>query len=326
MAHMIEARIDVVVVTRNSARHIGPCLESAIAEGARPIVVDNGSTDDTLEVVRSTCPDARIIETGENLGYGKAMNVGFRETRGEFVILSNPDILFLPGSIVGLIDYLVKNARVGVVGPQQMFPNRSWQRSYGDLPGLWSGIKDAVGLTTLHNGVRKILWPRRLDRRPKEVPYADGAVLAVRSAAFSQMGGFDEDFYFYSDESDLCARLRGAGWRVAFLPASQVIHVRGADSAKVDRSDRFVRYMVASQSLLARKLLPKWKARIYFRLQVCHFYRLRLMYRLAGWIGAERSLMNYKYDVAQAFTTIWKEASRAPLESQPKAQTPAKET
>lgn len=299
--------VEVVVVTHNSAGHIGPCVESIVAAGACPIIVDNGSTDDTLEIVRSRCPEAKIIAASENLGYGKAMNLGFRETNGDLVILSNPDVVFLNGSIRQLVGFLEKNPRVGVAGPQLVFPNRSWQRSYGDLPGIWAGIKDAVGITTLHNAVRRALWPWGRNRRPKRVPYVDGAVLAVRRRAFLEMGGFDENFYFYSDESDLCARLKRSGWGVVFFPEAQAVHIRGADSAKVDRSDRFVRYMVKSQSLLACKHLPPWKARIYTKLQVCHFARLGLMYRLLQWFRVEKSTSAYKIWLFDAYARIWKE-------------------
>lgn len=309
---MQDGLIEVVVVTRNSSGHIGACVDSIVEARALPVIVDNGSTDDTLEIVRSRCAAAKIITTGENLGYGKAINLGFKETNGEFVVLSNPDVVFLDHSIHQLIEFLRTEPTIGIAGPQQMFPDRSWQRSYGDLPGIWPGIKDAVGITTLHNNIRKILWPRGFSRKPKEVPYVDGAVVAVRRGAFLEMGGFDESFYFYSDESDLCARLRKSGWGVVFFPSAEIIHVRGADSAKVDRSERFLRYMVKSQCLLARKHLTPWRAHLYAKLQVCHFIRLGLMYRLLQWFGKEKSSNSYKVWMFDTYSRIWKEFSNCP--------------
>jgi GT2 family glycosyltransferase len=189
-----------------------------MAAGALPIIVDTGSTDNTLEIVRSLWPGAKVIATGEDLGCCRALNIGFKETTGDFVILSNPDVVFLDDSISQMTEFLRKNQKVGVAGPQQMFPDRSWQRSYGDLPGIWSGIKDAMGITMLRLGAREILWPRRIDRGPKEVPYVDGAVLVLRRQAFVEIGGFDEEFFIYSGECDLCARLRKAGWKAVFFP------------------------------------------------------------------------------------------------------------
>jgi GT2 family glycosyltransferase len=273
---------EVVIPTHNSSRHIGPCVKSIAVAGALPVIVDNRSTDNTLEIVRSLSPGARIIVTEENFGCCRSLNVGFAETRGDFVILSNPDVVFLDDSISQMTEFLRKNQNVGVTGPQQTFPDRSWQRSYGDLPGIWSGIKDAVGITMLQAGVREILWPRRIDRRPKEVPYVDGAVLVLRRQAFVEIGGFDEEFFMYSGECDLCARLKKAGWKAVFFPLAEVIHIRGADSVRVDNSDKFPRQLVDAQGKLAKKHLPLWQAKFYMRservsyvlkAQVCRYAR-----------------------------------------------------
>ena len=308
---MQSGSVEVVVVTWNSAGHIGPCVESIVAAGALPIIVDNGSMDDTLEVVRSRCPEAKIIATGENLGYGRAMNLGFKETTGDFVILCNPDVVFQSDSISQMVVFLKKNPRIGVTGPQQMFPDRSWQRSYGDLPGIWSGFKDAVGITTLHNAVRRVLWPRRLDRSPKKVPYLDGAVLAVRREAFLRVNGFDEDFFLYAEECDLCARLRQAGWGVVFFPFAEVIHVRGATSTKVDRSERLVRYHVASQYLLALKHLPPWKTKAYARLQTAHYGRLAWSYRILNRLRQSDGRFSDKVRFLGQYSRIWGEQANA---------------
>jgi N-acetylglucosaminyl-diphospho-decaprenol L-rhamnosyltransferase len=302
-----EDQIEVVVVTHNSARHIGPCVESIVAAGASPIIVDNGSTDDTLKIVCSLYPKVKIVATGENLGYGKAMNLGFKETKGSFVVLSNPDVVFLDDSIRQMVEFLEKQPSVGITAPQQMFPNRSWQRSYGDLPGIWSGIKDAIGITTLNNRLRGIAWPLRIDRRPKEVPYVDGAVLTVRRCAFLELNGFDEDFFFYADESDLCARLKRAGWKVVFYPEARVIHVRGADSAKKDASDRFVQYYVTSQYLLASRMLPPWKAKAYARLQIVHYRRLAWSYRILSRFLQSNGGFSDKVRLLGQYWRIWEQ-------------------
>src|SRR5215469_16450055 len=251
-------QIEVVIVTHNSAGHIGPCLESIVAAGALAVIVDNGSTDKTVDIVRSRCPGAKIIATGQNLGCCRALNVGFKETTGDIVILSNPDVVFRDDSISQMADFLSENRKIGVIGPQQVLPDRSWRRSYGELPGIWSGIKDVVGITMLRTLARAILWPWRIDRKPKEVPVVHGAVLTVRREAFLEMGGFDEEFFCYSGEYDLCARLTKAGWKSVFFPLAEVIHIGGADydPVRVDNLDRYLRPAVEAQIKLAKKLLP----------------------------------------------------------------------
>jgi GT2 family glycosyltransferase len=138
----------------------------------------------------------------------------------------------------------------------------------------------------------------------------DGAVLAVRREAFAAVGGFDEDFFFYSDESDLCARLQKAGWRVRFLPSAEVIHVRGASVAKEDQAERFLRRMVNSQFLLASKHLPPWKVRVYARLQIGHFVRLSLTHRLLRRFGHFTD--SRKIWMLDAYSRIWKEVAECP--------------
>lgn len=298
---------EVVVVTRNSAGDIGACLRSVCEAGAFPIVVDCASTDNTLDIVRRECPEARVVASRENLGYGKGMNLGFKETGGDFVILSNPDVVFLGDSIKQMVSFLRGNPRVGLTGPQQRFPGGGWQRSYGDLPGLWTGIKDAVGMTTVHSALRRLVWPRRIDRRPKYVPYVDGAVLAVRREAFLKVGGFDEDFFLYSEEADLCERMRKADWGVMFLPDAEVIHVRGASSAKENRSEQPMRLVVRGQALLAAKYLPDWKVRAYARLQIAHFARLGLTYRVLRRLARQGSSAAQKIWIFDTYKRLWTE-------------------
>src|SRR5215469_8297153 len=93
------AHVEVVIPTHNSAKHIGPCVKSIAVAGALPVIVDNRSTDNTLEIVRSLSPEAKILVTEENFGCCRSLNLGFKETTGDFVILSNPDVVFLNGSI-----------------------------------------------------------------------------------------------------------------------------------------------------------------------------------------------------------------------------------
>jgi len=93
----------------------------------------------------------------------------------------------------------------------------------------------------------------------------DGAVLALRRLAFEEIGGFDEEFFIYSGECDLCARLRKAGWKAVFFPGAQIIHIRGADSVRVDNSDRFSRQLVDALGKLSEKHLPFWQASFYMR-------------------------------------------------------------
>lgn len=271
-------RIEALVVTHNSAGHIVACVDSLWANGAVPIVVDTGSTDSTSQLVAECSPNVKLILAGRNVGYGRALNLGFRHTLGNCVLLSNSDVVYLPSSIRRMEEFLEQNPDVGLVGPQQLFPDGSWQWSYGDLPGIWSGVKDAVGVTTLRHAFRYWLWPRRIDRRPRDVPYVGGAVLLVRRKAFEAIGGFDETFFPGGDECDLCARMQKLGWRTVFYPQAEVVHIRGGDFTHIPASEQ-LRSMVDSQIRLARKYLPGWQANLYFWLEQMQFQRLSFTYK-----------------------------------------------
>jgi len=272
-------RIEAVVVTHNSEGHIAACLDSLRAEGAVPIVVDNDSTDSTVRLVREQYPGVKTVTSSGNRGYGTSVNAGFRETQGEFVLLSNSDVVYPGRSLNGLVEFLNNNPDVGVVGVQQIFPSGKWQRSYGDLPGLWSGFKAAVGITTFQRAFRAWLWPRRIDRKQKDVPYVDGAILLVRREAFEELGGFDESFFRYGDESDLCARMHKAGWRTVFCPQAQVVHVRGGDSTQIVPLELF-QNMVEAEIRVARRYLSPWQATAYCWFKQREYQRLSLMYRV----------------------------------------------
>jgi N-acetylglucosaminyl-diphospho-decaprenol L-rhamnosyltransferase len=279
--------IQAVVVTHNSANHIVPCLDSLLAEGAIPIVVDNESSDSTIRLVKERFPQVKVISVGGNRGYGTSVNKGFRETSGAFVLLSNSDVVYPGGSVQRLGEFLRNSPDVGLVGGQQLFPNGKWQRSYADLPGLWSGLKAAVGITTFQRACRALLWPIKVDRKPKDVPYVDGAVLLVRREAFEVVGGFDESFFRYGDETDLCARMQKAGWRTVFCPDAQVIHVRGGDSTQVIPLELF-QNIVEADIKVARRNLSARRARVYFWLRQVEYQRLTLMYKVASAVAPRR--------------------------------------
>jgi GT2 family glycosyltransferase len=279
--------IEAVVVTHNSAKHIVSCLDSLLAEGTIPIVVDNESNDSTLNVIKEQYPQVNVIPAGGNLGYGRSVNRGFRETAGQFVLLSNSDVIYCARSVQRLVEFLRNTPDVGLVGGQQLFPDGSWQRSYADLPGLWTGFKAAFGITTFQHAGRAWLWPFKVDRRPKDVPYVAGAVLLVRREAFEAVGGFDETFFRYGDESDLCVRTQKAGWRTVFYPGAQIIHVGGGDSTQVMPLELY-QNMVDADIRVARKYLSLRQAKVYVWLRYVEYRRLTLMYKLASLFGPRR--------------------------------------
>ena len=270
-----------VVVTHNSASHIRLCLASLRQASACTVVVDNGSHDETLNIVGAEFPEVELVSAGENLGYGKALNLGIAKTGCAFVLAANADTVFPEGSSQALAKFLEEHPRVGVAGPQQLFPDGSWQRSYGEVPSMYEAIQTLIGVTSVSNMAQHFLWRYGAARSAKRVGYVDGAVMMIRRAAFDEIGGFDENFHYYGEDVDLCLRLRKTGWGVLSEAKVQVTHVRGGSSTKVEgRSDKLLRLLLRANSQLLEKHYPSWQTAPYLRICRLHARKMMLIYRL----------------------------------------------
>ena len=220
--------VAVVVVTFDALPWIERCLESV--HGYDVIVVDHGSTDGTLELVRERFPGVRVIEQ-ENRGMGAGNNAGIRAAHGRYAFLLNSDAWAVGEAVERLAAYLDLHPRVAVVGPRLRNPDGSLQRSVRGYPTLWR-------LATEYFYLRK-LAPRsellnafygggfRYDET-REVETLYGAALLVRRDAADEVGLFDEDFFMFSEETDWTYRFNQTGWGVAFVADAEVVHVGGA--------------------------------------------------------------------------------------------------
>lgn len=278
---MSQQSLDVVIVTYNSLRFIRDCVNSVRENGGRAFVVDNGSSDGTLELLGREYPDVKVISNPLN-GYARALNLGLQHTNGTHAVLANADVIFGKRSLSSLIEFLQNHRNVAVAGPQQVTPTGKWQRSYGREPGLAEGICDLIGITSLYYGLRRWMWPLRIDRRPKPVRYVDGAVLAVNRSAVESIGGFDEEFSFYAEETDFCIRSRKAGWKVVLVPAAVVVHYRGGSSTKLDGvSIKYWAQLVEAKATLARKASGAiWMTNLYMRLELLHSRKMITLFNI----------------------------------------------
>jgi GT2 family glycosyltransferase len=224
------AEVSVVVVTWNALPWVERALESV--RGNETIVVDHGSTDGTVELVRERFPGVRLIQQ-ENKGLGGGSNAGMRVASGDWFLLLNADAWATEGALERLVAFAEGHPKAAVVGPKLRFPDGRLQRSVRGFPTLWR-------LATEYLFLRK-LAPRsralnafygdgfRYDR-PLEAEFLMGAVLLVRREAADTVGLFDEDFFMFSEETDWCYRFRQAGWKVLFTPDAEFVHVGGAST------------------------------------------------------------------------------------------------
>lgn len=242
------ADVGVVVVTWNSASTLEACLRS-IPAGIPVVVVDNHSADDTLEVAAAARSEVRIVPLERNLGFGTACNVGARHLGTCDVLLLNPDAMLEPGALEHLAEALTRDERLGAVGPLITDPEGRLELSWGMDPTLLSEWRRRQEHANL---------PSRESLNPSDVDWVTGACCLVRRSAWDAIGGFDEGYFLYFEDLDLCRRLREHGFGVRFEPGAVARHVRGA-SAGILGGETIRRYR-ASQLRYYRRYAawPSW--------------------------------------------------------------------
>lgn len=163
--------------------------------------------------------------------YSSGVNQGFKATTGDVVIVSNNDVEWMKGySVKPLVDR-VQSKGIGVVGPQLVYPDGSWQRSHGQIPTLIGAVKSLMFVDSISKLFGRYRYQNDF-QKSKDVDYVDGAFMVIDRLCFNDVGKFDEEFNFYGEESDFCYRARHAGWRCVHEPATRIKHIRGASSTK----------------------------------------------------------------------------------------------
>jgi N-acetylglucosaminyl-diphospho-decaprenol L-rhamnosyltransferase len=224
-------RLSVVIPTRDTRELTLRCLESAaalIAEGAEVVVVDDGSRDGTAEAVRARFPAARVLVNAQSRRFGGAANRGLGEAGGEIFLLLNSDAELDPRSVPSVVAAFDREPRLGAAGAELRNADGTPQWSAGAAPTRpW--------LFSMATGAPELLgsWPAYRRLRPAgsaeraRVDWVGGAALAIRRAAWEEVGPFDEGFGFYGQDVDFCLRLGDAGWAVRVLPGWVVTHLGG---------------------------------------------------------------------------------------------------
>ena len=223
-----------VVVSFNSAAYLPECLRSLRSEGVVDVVVvDNASSDGSVQATRVADPDVRVVETGANLGFGSAANRGVATTLSEYVLILNPDTVVEPGAVKALSEALDRDPGLAVVGPRMENLDGTVYPSVRRFPDLNVAFGHAfLGLVWPANRYtrryRMLDWDH--DQPAPDVDWVGGACLMVRRAAFDVVGGFDEAYFMYVEDVDLCWRLGQAGWRIGYEPGGRVVHALGGSS------------------------------------------------------------------------------------------------
>jgi N-acetylglucosaminyl-diphospho-decaprenol L-rhamnosyltransferase len=217
-----------VVVTYNGLPHVERTLASL--ERYETVVVDNGSTDGTLDLVRERFPAVRIVEQA-NRGLAAGWNRGIRETSAPFLLVLNADAWLVDDAAERLAAFAEEHERAGFVAPRLLNPDGSLQPSVRAFPTPWRLATEYLFLRKLaprSRALNAFYGAGFRHDEVREIDFAKAAGFLLRRTAFDEVGPFDEDFFLFSEETDWCYRLREAGWKSFFYPGAEIVHVGGA--------------------------------------------------------------------------------------------------
>lgn len=232
--------VSVVVVSFNTHDVLRECLQTLAKEagGVRyeTIVVDNASRDASAEMVEREFPAAKLIRSGVNLGFAAANNRGFAIAQGRHVVLLNSDAFLRPGALPLAVERMDADPHIGLAGGRLVGRDDSWQPSARMFPSL---INDLLSLSGLSAKYRHSRFFGRFDRtwadqnEAAEVDWVPGAFSIIPRRVLEEVGYFDENFFLYYEEVDLCRRIKAAGYSIWYWPDVVVVHLGGESSKTV---------------------------------------------------------------------------------------------
>ncbi len=274
--------ISVIIVNYHSAKMVIDCINS-IYDKTRDlryeiIVVDNASDDGSVELLRETFGETiTLIESPENLGFGKANNLGAKKAVGKYLFLLNPDTILVNNAMKILYNYLEEHPNVGVAGgnllsPEGM-PTPSFCREFDDLKleknrASWGNLLGQRICAKLRIGRNRPMAEFNHTEKPEKVAYIFGADMMIPETLFARVGGFDPDFFMYAEEEELTWRITREGYAAVSVPQAKIIHLEGAtlNASHTFNPRQFKMRMTGAMTYFQKRFGPEG---------VAEFYRLR---------------------------------------------------
>lgn len=241
----------IVIVSFNTCKILDECIVSIKNETTcsyEIIVVDNASADDSCQMLHEKHPDVTLIENRENVGFARANNQGFALAQGKYFFMLNSDTVILDGAIDKLVHLMERNGAVGICGPRNEDLDGGLQYSCDHFPSFWNNL---WSYTNFANRFPEIaLFRRGLMRywdysEQRDVEKIMGCSLMIRGDLFRQLGGLDDAYFMYFEETDLCYQARNAGLRTVYFPDARIIHYGGA-SSKSQKKEQVINTTIAS--------------------------------------------------------------------------------
>lgn len=279
------ASISVIIVSYNTAGLLSACLD-ALGEQAghlrEIIVVDNASADGSVRLVREEYPGVRLLALAENIGFGRANNLGMEIAGGELLFLLNPDTRVLPGCFAAMRRFMAGHPEVGMAGTAV----------FGDNGDRHTTVQfDYPGARYLG---------RRFAALPGTIAWLLGASLVVRPEVMEQVKGFDPDFFLYGEDIDLSLRVRKAGWQLGFIEEAGIVHLGGQSERATRPADLFEKKMRGELLFIDKHYPPATVRRIRRARRLQAWWRVASLRLAACWPGDRQALQSKltKYLVA----------------------------
>jgi len=262
--------VSVVIVSWNVAKLLADCLDSLMrtSQGLtlEVWVVDNASSDNSVEMLRTRYPWVRLIANEDNRGFARANNQAIQQTRGRFVLILNPDTVVRDGAIQTLIQFLEEHADVGMVGPRLLDAEGNLgmmcaRRFYSLSAALWVDALRFDALPSIGPRIfRRLMCPYDYCK-VQDVEAISGAAMLVRRELLQDLDGFGDVFLHSGEDVDLCDRVRAAGWRICYTPEASIIHLGGRST--VQASVRPSMNAVLSVEVYFARCRSRWQALLY---------------------------------------------------------------
>jgi GT2 family glycosyltransferase len=234
-------QLSIVIVNYNSGDYLKNCLESisknnGFKDKINITVYDNGSTDNSLVFARKFFPEVQYMGNHTNLGFAQAVNNVIKSTKSEYILILNPDVVIFPMTINLMLKFMTENHNCGVLGGEILNPSGFQQPTCRRFPNYFNvsfGRRSLARRIFPENFFSHQYLCLDLDyEKPQKVDFVEGSLMMIRRKALEQVGLFDEDFFLYLEDADICYRINKSGWDTWWLPEAYAIHYRGENFRK----------------------------------------------------------------------------------------------
>ena len=303
--------IAVCVINYNTSELLRECLHSVLAQNAEEIVVvDNASVDGSVEMMKTEFPSIPLVTLEKNVGFGAASNQAIERCCSEQIVLLNADTQMRHGSLQALCNYLDDHPQAAIIGPRILNPDGTLQTSCFHFP---TPLHIFLYISELYRLIPRlpILKQRTLQKMtgesPKQVPWILGAALAFRRETFDRLGGFDESFFMYFEEVDLCYRLSSQGKQIHFVPEAEITHVGGGSTTQ-KRAWSYIQFFTSLAQFYRKHYSMPLLTEMVFTVKVVAFFKLVRGFLLlkTSRDPAQQSMLAVDFDIhRQLLTGQW---------------------